>query len=81
MPEEVMVHLSPTRFTVGFYRIDGDTLTMTHYDGSDVEPPVTCQLKPGDNAKAIASVLTKEIRSRMINPFWDEMKLPGGYVA
>lgn len=80
MPE-VIVHLTPNRFTTGYYRIDGDTLTMTYHDGTDVEPPVTCQLKPGDNAKAIASVLTKEIRNRMVSPFWDEMNLPGNHVA
>lgn len=80
MPE-VLVHLTPDRFTTGYYRIDGETLVMTHSNGRDVEPAVTCQLKPGDNAKAIASVLTKEIRSRMVSPFWDQMKLPGNYVA
>jgi hypothetical protein len=76
MPESVLVHLSPGRFTEGFYKIEGDTLVMTYADGVPVEPAVTCVLKPTDNAKAIAGVLTKEIRSRMVNPFWDNMSLP-----
>jgi len=81
MPETVLVHLSPTKFTQGFYRIDGDTLVMTYSDGSDVEPPVSCVLKPTDNAKAIACILTKEIRSRMVSPFWDDIDMPETGIA
>jgi len=81
MPESVLVHLSPTKFTQGFYRMDGNTLVMTYSDGTDVEPPVSCVLRPTDNAKAIAGVLTKEIRSRMVSPFWDDMKLPENGIA
>lgn len=73
MPESVLVHLSPTRFTTGHYRVEGDTLIMTHDDGTPVDPPVSCVLKPTDSPKSIAAVLTKEIRSRMVNPFWDNM--------
>lgn len=77
----VNVHLSADRFTQGFYRLDGDTLIMTYSDGSDLEPSVTALLRPTDNAQAIASVLTKEIRSRMHNPFWDDMSLPENGIA
>jgi len=59
--------------TVGYYTVESDQLTMI---GPDGEPISTCTLRPGDNAKAIAGVLTKEIRNRMINPFWDDMALP-----
>jgi hypothetical protein len=76
--ESVPVHLSPTRFTVGYYMVEGDTLQMI---GPDGEIYSTHTLKPGDNARAIAGVLTKEIRSRMVNPFWDEMKLPETGIA
>jgi len=77
----VTVHLGPNRFTQGFYRLDGNTLVMTYSDGTAVEPSVTCVLKPTDNPKAIASVLTKEIRERMISPFWDDMSLPENGIA
>jgi len=81
MPETVLVHLSSDRFTQGFYRMDGNTLVMTYSDGNDVEPPVTHAMRPGDNAQVMAAILTKEIRSRMISPFWDEMKMPENGVA
>lgn len=78
MLEQVAVHISPGRFTVGFYMVEGDELQMI---GPDGEVFSRHALRPGDNAKAIASVLTKEIRSRMINPFWDDMILPEGGIA
>ena len=80
--EQVAVHLSPTRMTVGYYRIEGDELKMIGQDAQGDEIVLqTCVLKPTDNAKAIAGVLTKEIRSRMVNPFWDDMSLPESGVA
>lgn len=72
MPETVLVHLAPNRFTEGFYRIDGDLLVMTYRDGADVmigdgeyARRITHSMKPGDNVKAIAGLLTKEIRKLM----------------
>jgi len=76
MPEVVNVHLGPNRFTQGFYRMDGDRLVMTFSDGSDVEPVVSHTMRPGDNPRTIAAVLTKEIRARMHSPFNDPIDWP-----
>lgn len=76
--ESVAVHINSGRMTVGYYTVENDILTML---GPDGEPMMTATLRPDDNPRAIASVLTKEIRSRMINPFWDEMKLPEASIA
>jgi hypothetical protein len=66
--EQVAVHIGPNRFTVGYYTITGDTLNMIGPDGETIR---SCTLRPTDNPKAIATVLTKEIRSSMVNPFWE----------
>lgn len=58
----VNVHLGPNRFTVGYYEIEGDELRMI---GPEWEVLRTHTLRPGDNAKAIAAVLTKDIRAKL----------------
>jgi len=70
--ESVAVHLSPDRMTVGYYTVENGELKMW-VKGLNGEPEVaaTCILKPTDNAKAIAGVLTKEIRSRTHKTFWE----------
>lgn len=49
--------------TEGFFRVDGNMLTMTKPDGEPVdEKRFRHTLRPGDVAEAIARVFTKEIR-------------------
>ena len=79
---QVAVHLSPGRMTVGYYRVEGAELRMVGQDAHGEEIVLqTCALRPTDDAKAIASVLTKEIRERMVSPFWDDINLPENGVA
>ena len=61
-PESVVVHLGPDRFTIGYYQIEGNELQML---GPHGEIARTVTLKPEDNPKAIASVLTREIRKEL----------------
>ena len=60
----------PGRVTVGFYIIEDGKLTMTDENGKPVRSPINGdpyvhRLRPEDNAAAIASVLTKRIRSAL----------------
>lgn len=56
----------PGQVTEGFFIIEGDQLVMTHGDGSPVDDQYRHTLKPGDNPRAIAGVLTKQIRRSML---------------
>ena len=76
-PETVVVHLGPDRFTVGYYMIEGNELQMIGPHGDIVRSHT---LRPDDNVKAIASVLTKEIRKQfrgdIIEGFSDPLVMP-----
>ncbi|MDB5611341.1 MAG: hypothetical protein JWP25_8241 [Bradyrhizobium sp.] len=51
----------------GFYVIEGTTLIMTRGDGSPVDAQLyRHELRDGDNAEAIAQVLTRKIRRQKL---------------
>lgn len=74
MPERVIVQLSfpkgdddPGRTTFGYYVVEDGILTMTDGEGTPVRKPhngdfYRHKLRPDDNPRAIAGVLTREIR-------------------
>jgi hypothetical protein len=68
--QRVVVHLGPNRISEGFYTVEGDTLTMVFPNGASIpldDPELTsAHLKPGDNARAIAGILTKKIRTAFL---------------
>lgn len=81
-PETVVVHIGPDRFTVGYYFVQGNELQMIGPHGDIVR---TCILKPDDNVKAIASVLTKEIRTQfrgdLVEGFNEPLDMPETGIA
>jgi hypothetical protein len=61
--------LTPERVIEGFYTLDGDELIMTYADGSPVmlnDGQVKRKLTIGEDARVVASRLTKEIRKAML---------------
>lgn len=66
--QQVIVQIEPQRdgdpgqVTTGYFLIKGGTLSMTQADGTPVDG-YSHELRPGDNPKAIAGVLTKRIRA------------------
>lgn len=56
----------PGQVTTGYYKVTGDTLQMTFKDGRPLENPLySVRLHDGANVEAIASNLTKTIRSEL----------------
>lgn len=57
----------PGQVSEGYYVIEGNTLVMTHPDGEPISADqFRHQLNPGDDARAIAGVLTKLVRRQLL---------------
>lgn len=61
----VTAFVGPNQVAEGFYKVEGNTLTMLRRDGEPIlidENTVTKELSPGSNAEQVAKFLTKKIR-------------------
>lgn len=72
----------PGQVSDGYYTVAGNVLTMTHADGEPVDPnQFRHTLKAGDDAAAIAGMLTRKVRRFMagISETEDAFNRPLGY--
>lgn len=91
MPEIQLVYaqLGNNRVAEGFYTLSDGLLTMVYRNGRPVVledgSTVTHQMRPDDNARSIAVVLTKEIRKKLLKElipgFGREIDYPSAGIA
>ena len=89
MPETVIVNLGPNRVAEGFYKVEDGKVIMTYADGdvvvSELGQTFEHVLREEDNPKAIAAVLTRQVRAAMsgelVPGFNDPMEYPRISVA